>query len=208
MKPIKVNLATSVYIDKRLVYSVLAALSIMIILISLGNIYLKIRYDRKIIEYEQKIVRLDRNLSKRQNIVDSYPKKITKEEMLQIQNKADFINSLIALDVFPFSSLFDTIEKSIPEDLILKSFARSDDYNKLIFKGSSGSAGAIAGFLKTLDEATIFQKNALMNLSVSANKKTGRKQIDFEIESKIDFYRIFPEDSNKTLSRVLNGKGH
>ena len=180
----------------------------MTILISLGNIYLKIRYDRKIIEYERKIVRLDRNLSKRQNIVDSYPKKFTEEEMLQIRNKADFINSLIALDVFPFSSLFDTIEKSMPEDLILKSFTRSDDYNKLIFKGSSGSAGTIAEFLKTLDEATIFPKNTLVNLSVSENKKTDRKQIDFKIESKINLYRIFPEDSNRILARTLKGKGH
>ncbi|RLC22967.1 MAG: hypothetical protein DRH21_07640 [Deltaproteobacteria bacterium] len=206
MKPIKVNMASLEYHDKRVVYSVVLGAIIFLSAITGYNINMGVKYQKEISEYEEKIEKLEQNQSQKKFL----HKELKEEEIKQIKTDALFVNKLIAIDIFPWDRLIKTLEDNIPEDIILMNLSLSDSYgsdiyDKLLLKGYAGSIEKIALFLKKLEESSIFQKCMILKLSVEKGslKEISKKKsfnIYFEIEGSLLMNEIFPEDKYGNLA--------
>ncbi|MBW2165519.1 MAG: PilN domain-containing protein [Deltaproteobacteria bacterium] len=205
MKPIKVNISTLEYHDKRIVYSVVLGAIVFLAAIIGYNINVGVKYQKEISEYEEKIGKLvEQNQSKRKFL----HKELKEEEIKQIKTDALFVNKLIAIDIFPWDHLLETLEDNIPEGIILMNLSLSDIYDKLLLKGSAGSIEKIALFLKKLEESSMFQKCMILKLSVEKGslEEISKKKpfnIYFEIEISLLMNEIFPEDKYGNLSTAL-----
>ena len=198
-------MATLEYYDKRIVYSVVLGAIIFLVATTGYNINMGVKYQKEISEYKEKIGKLDQNQSQRK----FFHKKLKEEEIKQIKTDALFVNRLIAIDIFPWDSLLETLEDNMPEDIILMNLSLSDIYgsdiyDKLLLKGYAGSIETIALFLKKLEESSMFQKCMILKLSV---EKGGLEEISkkksfniyFEIESSLLMKEIFPENKYGNL---------
>jgi len=205
LKPIKVNISTLEYHDKRIVYSVVLGAIVFLAVIIGYNINVGVKYQKEISEYEEKIGKLvEQNQSKRKFL----HKELKEEEIKQIKTDALFVNKLIAIDIFPWDHLLETLEDNIPEGIILMNLSLSDIYDKLLLKGSAGSIEKIALFLKKLEESSMFQKCMILKLSVEKGslEEISKKKpfnIYFEIEISLLMNEIFPEDKYGNLSTAL-----
>jgi len=193
------------YHDKRIVYSVVLGAIVFLAAIIGYNINVGVKYQKEISEYEEKIGKLvEQNQSKRKFL----HKELKEEEIKQIKTDALFVNKLIAIDIFPWDHLLETLEDNIPEGIILMNLSLSDIYDKLLLKGSAGSIEKIALFLKKLEESSMFQKCMILKLSVEKGslEEISKKKpfnIYFEIEISLLMNEIFPEDKYGNLSTAL-----
>ena len=202
-------MATLEYHDKRIVYSVVLGAIIFLSAITGYNINMGVKYQKEISEYEEKIGKLEQNQSQKKFL----HKELKEEEIKQIKTDALFVNKLIAIDIFPWDRLLETLEDNIPEDIILMNLSLSDIYgsniyDKLLLKGSAGSIEKIALFLKKLEESSMFQKCIILKLSVEKGslEEISKKKsfnIYFEIESLLIINEIFPEDKYRNLATTL-----
>ena len=202
-------MATLEYHDKRIVYSVVLGAIIFLSAITGYNINMGVKYQKEISEYEEKIGKLEQNQSQKKFL----HKELKEEEIKQIKTDALFVNKLIAIDIFPWDRLLETLEDNIPEDIILMNLSLSDIYgsniyDKLLLKGSAGSIEKIALFLKKLEESSMFQKCMILKLSVEKGslEEISKKKsfnIYFEIESLLIINEIFPEDKYGNLATTL-----
>ena len=199
-------MATLEYYDKRIVYSVVLGAIIFLVATTGYNINMGVKYQKEISEYKEKIGKLDQNQSQRK----FFHKKLKEEEIKQIKTDALFVNRLIAIDIFPWDSLLETLEDNMPEDIILMNLSlsdiyRSDIYDKLLLKGYAGSIEKIALFVKKLEESRMFQKCMILKLSVNKGglEEISKKKsfnIYFEIESSLLMKEIFPENKYGNLA--------
>ncbi len=207
-------MATLEYHDKRIVYSVVFGAVIFLSAITGYNINMGVKNQKEISEYEEKIGKLEQNQSQRKFL----HKELKEEEIKQIKTDALFVNKLIAIDIFPWDRLLETLEDNIPEDIILMNLSLSDIYgsdiygsdiyDKLLLKGYAGSIEKIALFLKKLEASTMFQKCMILKLSVEKGslKEISKKKsfnIYFEIETSLLMNEIFPEDKYGNLATTL-----
>ena len=195
MKPIKANIATIEYIDKRIVYSILVILAVISLLLFSHNIYSGFRYHTDILNYKKKITRFQQNLEviKRRN--DEIKSRLEDKEQEKIKKNAVFVNRLIALDIFPWDNLLDTLEKSLPEGMILNSVVPLDDFQKITIDGYAGSMKNITHLLKMLNNSKMLQKSSLLQLGVDESNVENIQEekpadIHFAIETflKIDSF--------------------
>ena len=202
-------MATLEYHDKRIVYSVVLGAIIFLSAITGYNINMGVKYQKEISKYEDKIGKLEQNQSRRK----FFHRELKEEEIKQIKTDALFVNKLIAIDVFPWDRLLETLEDNIPGDIILMNLSLSDIdgsdiYDKLLLQGYAGSIEKIALFLKKLEESSIFQKCMILKLSVETGnlEEISKKKsfnIYFEIESSLLMNEIFPEDKYGNLATTL-----
>ena len=202
-------MATLEYHDKRIVYSVVLGAIVFLAAIIGYNINVGVKYQKEISEYEEKIGKLEQNQSQKKFL----HKELKEEEIKQIKTDALFVNKLIAIDIFPWDHLLETLEDNIPEGIILMNLSLSDSYgsdiyDKLLLKGSAGSIEKIALFLKKLEESSMFQKCIILKLSVEKGslEEISKKKsfnIYFEIEISLLMNEIFPEDKYGNLSTAL-----
>lgn len=203
-------MATLEYHDTRIVYSVVLGAIIFLAAITGYNINMEVQYQKEISEYEEKIGKLEQNQSQRKFL----HKELKEEEIKQIKTDALFVNKLIAIDIFPWDRLLETLENNIPEDIILMNLSMSDIYesgiyDKLLLKGYTDSIEKIALFLKNLEESSIFQKCMILKLSVEKGnlEEISKKKscnIYFEIEISLLMNAIFPEDKYGNLATTFN----
>ena len=194
-------MATLEYYDKRIVYSFVLGAIIFLVAITGYNINMGVKYQKEMSEYEEKIEKLEQNQSPKKFL----HKELKEEEINQIKTDALFVNKLIAIDIFPWDRLLETLEDDTPEDIILMDLSLFDIYDKLLLKGYAGSIEQIALFLKKLEESSIFQKCMILKLSIDKGglEKISKKKsfnIYFEIESSLLMKEIFPEDKYGNLA--------
>ncbi|OPX40136.1 MAG: hypothetical protein B1H13_08190 [Desulfobacteraceae bacterium 4484_190.3] len=120
MDPIKINLATFKYYDKRV-----ASIALVVIILLLGgvtmyNVTQAIQGQREILNYKGKIKRLEKSLAKSKKAREKVRKKLKGEEMRAIREGTAFVNRLIAKNAFPWDRLLDAIETSIPKGVTLQ----------------------------------------------------------------------------------------
>ena len=198
MEPIKINLATFEYQDKRIAYPILISAILMIFALSGLSFYLGSRNRAEIEEYEKKIEQLEYRSIKKQNTDDNKFYKLNSEEIETIKNNVDFVNQLIDMDTFPWGKLLDSLERVVPSGITLSTFQMSDDMNKVELQGIARSIKDIGVFLEQLDGSKIYGINELISLSVSEENPSqgntgGKLDILFEIESYIDKDHIIGE---------------
>ena len=188
MKAIKANIATIEYIDKRIIYSILVTVAVVSLLILSRNIYSGFQYHTDILNYKKKITRLQQNLEVIKHRNDEIKSRLQDKEQEKIQENAVFLNRLITQDIFPWDQLLDTLEKSLPEDMVLNSIVPLDDFQKITIDGYAEAMKNIAHLLKMLNNSIMLHKSSLVQLGVDESnvkniqeKKT--PEIHFVIET-------------------------
>jgi Tfp pilus assembly protein PilN len=203
--PIKVNLATFEYYDKRVVYSLILGAAILVLMLSAYTIQLSFRYQSDIFEYENKLVRLEQGLVKRQHIRNGIKVTLGKDLIKTIKGDTAFVNRLIIMDIFPWDHVLDGLEKEMPEGMILKSLAPGSTQAALTMKGESSSMAEISLFLSRLERSGMFEKTILSKLSVEQNasqkeNENERPKILFEIEAALRINDLVGLDGKAKIS--------
>jgi Tfp pilus assembly protein PilN len=194
--PLKINLATFEYHDKRIIYTVLVCVAAFVLIISGYNIHLGIKYQNEILEYEGKLARLNQNLVKKQRIKDTRKKTLKKKEIKAIQKKTLLVNTMITRDVYPWNLILDALEKKTPEGVVLIHFSPSKKPGKLTLRGYANSTEEISKFLKELEISGVFSRNVLLKLTVDKKNMVYESdevspKIRFEIESSLKMKNLF-----------------
>jgi len=212
LDPVKVNLATFKYYDKRV-----ASIALVVIIFFLGgltlyNVSQAIQGQREILSYEGKIKRLEKSLAKSKKAREKVQKKLKGEEMRAIREGTAFVNKIIARNAFPWDRLLDAIETSIPDGIILKDLTVADDFETVQMMGVAESSDEIDLLLSRLKKSGVFERNLLTKLSINELGKSGSagdggKGMPFEIESKLNIEDLFSgkgyEDSLKILKQTF-----
>ncbi|CAN2042400.1 putative PilN domain-containing protein [Candidatus Magnetomoraceae bacterium gMMP-15] len=208
MEPIKLNLASSDYNYKHILLLIVIGTIISAFFITAYNISLWFDMQNAILQYEKKILVLEKRLEKEKYLYEKTKIKLEQYERDIIKNNAVFVNNLIISDIFPWDHILDMLEKIIPDGLILESFLPSDSVKKIILKGHAESTIEIFNFLKRLEQTDMVSKNVLLKLSVEQNKsEIFENQKDtgmtFEIESTLCLTKLFSRKIYGKYGKIL-----
>jgi len=201
LEPIKINLATFEYQDKRLAYPVMLMTALIILLISILSIRTGINTQGEINEYEKTIESQEQNAIKRQQIKKETTRRLKDTEIESLKKDIGFINSLIKMDAYPYDRMLDTLELCLPRGIVLSDLKMSKDLNMVTLQGKADSMEKITDFINSLNDSKIFKNNNLLNLSVSREDKgqDDSSSIDngitFEMECSIDKNQIWERKS-------------
>lgn len=192
MEPIKINLATFEYQDKRLSYPVMLLTAAIVLILSVFAIRSGLNNQIEIKEYEKKIAEQDQNIVTRQRINMENIVRLKDSEIESLKKEIDFINGLIDKDAYPYDRLLDSLELCVPEGIVLSSFRLSNDLNKVVLEGKADSMNEIAVFFNKLSDSKIYNNNSLLSLSIAQENIIQEESISmdngigFEIECLID----------------------
>lgn len=208
MDPVKVNLATFKYYDKRVASIALVVIVFFLGGLSLYNVTQVIRDQREMLSYEGKIKRLEKSLVKSKKAREKVRKKLKGEEMRTIREGTAFVNRIIAKDAFPWDRLLDAVETSIPNGIILQDFKVGEDFRTVQMKGVAESSNEVDLLLNRLKKSGVFERNLLTKLSIRELGKNdpangGGKGMHFEIESKLSIGELFSGKEYEGCLKVL-----
>ena len=197
MEPIKVNLASFEYVEKRQTYLMVGIIAIAVLIISVYNIRLYAKCRREISNYEKEIS-LSNKKWQNSHQLQHEQIEIGEEEKKVLKNNADFANRLIASDIFPWNQFLNMLERKVPNELTLSKIAPTDNYSKLIISGYAGSTRKVTFFMKRLKDWNVIQHSTLLKLHVEQNGSLPKTQgiapkIEFEIESTLRTDKLFNE---------------
>ena len=154
MEPIRVNLASFEYVDKRHTYLMFIGIGIVALIISAYNVHLYAKRESEISDYKKKISVSQKKWQNNQQFKHEKKIEIGEEEKDRLKNSAVFLNRLIASDIFPWNQFLNMLERKVPNDLILTKIEPADNYGKLILAGYAGSTRKITFFLKRLKDCS------------------------------------------------------
>lgn len=177
--------------------------ALMILALSAYHIQLAMRYEHEILDYEQRLARLDQMQVEKNKKVKDQLKKFKEEDIQSIREDAHFVNKLIIQDTFPWDQVLNAIEIYLPPQAILLNFSLSEDREKITIEGKTHSMTEITQFLSGLEESSVFEKSALLDLTILSGditKDEQRKTMDikFQIESLLRVSELLKEQ--KTTS--------
>lgn len=203
MEPVKINLATFDYQDRRLSYSVMLVTALIVLGLSVVSIRSGINAQDEINEYEAKVAAKEQNTIKRQQIKKEAVRRLSDGEIKSVKKDIDFINGLIMMDNYPYDRLLDALEVCVPQGIALKNFSLSKDQTTAALKGKAGSMDEITVFLNRLDGSKIYKNSNLLNLTVSRENILREEMeymddgITFEIECSIDTDQVWVETEGR-----------
>ncbi len=208
MEPIKVNLASFEYFDKRPAYMAIISSVIIVLIISTYNFHLYNINQHEINNYEKKIAKSEEEWKKQQQLQKKSKIRIKKEEIKILKSNADFINRLIATDIFPWNQFLNMLERKVPKGLMLNKITPTDNYRKLILTGLSSSTRKITFFMKRLKEWNVIQESVLLNLNLKREGTTveangNLPEIEFRIESTLRIDKLFAETGYGRIGKIL-----
>jgi Tfp pilus assembly protein PilN len=201
LEPIKINLATFEYQDKRLAYPVMLITALIVLLVSILSIRTGMNTQGEINEYEKTIDSQEQSVIKRQQIKKENVRRLKDGEVESLKKDIDFINGLIKMDAYPYDRLLDSLEVCMPQGVVLSDLKMSKDLDMVTLKGEVDSMDNITVFLNNLNDSKIFKNNNLLNLSVSREDNRGEDSssmddaITFEMECSIDKNQIWERKS-------------
>ena len=207
MEPIKINLASFEYVDKRQTTMMIILLGIIMLLISVYNVRLYAKGRHEKVKYEKEIALSNKKWQdKRQYQREKI--EIGEEEKKVLKRNADFTNRLIASDIFPWNQFLSMLERKVPNELALSKIAPTDNYNKLIIAGYAGSTRKVTFFMKRLKDWNVIQHSTLLKLHVEqdgsqADVRGIVPKIEFEIESTLRTEKLFSETGLGRIGEIF-----
>lgn len=186
MRRIELNLATFEYQDKQIVYPMLAAVALLLLLLSLYGLKLFSDYRQQAQEFRTSIARLEKTQATRKKIQREGRGAAPKQEAESSTAAVEFVNRLITTDVFPWDRLLDELETLTPPGITIQSFSSGTDEKKIRIEGKASSMSEITQFLKALDGSKVFRDTVIANVSVGKpeaekDKRGSELAIHFEI---------------------------
>lgn len=208
MDPVKINLATFEYYDKRVASVAFAIVAMVLVGISLYNVTQGIRYREQILAFKGKIARLEKSLSKRKQVRERIQKTLKGEEMQVIRHDAQMVNRIIAKEAFPWDRLLDAVETATPNKVVLSNFEVAKDFRSITLKGVAASSKDLSLLLSNLKKSGIFKKTLLTKLSVGETANSPRPDpakggVTFEIETTLNMGKLFSGKEYEPFADVL-----
>jgi Tfp pilus assembly protein PilN len=193
---INLNLATFEYQDTRVAYTMMAVLTALVLAVSSFNISLFVGYQNRIYEFKERIVQLDHGNGNNKVKREESPPAVTKEDAASIRSRADFVNRLILMDIYPWDELLDELEKSTPSNVTILSFVSMKEENRIKVEGKAASIADVGQFLKVLEGSSLYRNNVLSSVNVGKNgaepdRPAREFPVRFEIISTVDAGRLF-----------------
>jgi len=202
MEPIRINIATFEYLDKKIVF-IISALVIIVAIMTALNTSLYLAYKSRIAEFEQKTARIEKSMEK-----DSGKTDISAEEWEHMQRRVISANRIIVKNVIPWSRLFEVLEKNIPNGILIESVNPTNDYRTLIIEGKADSERMIALFMNRLKEVEFLNDSLLTEFSIGADDggrftKAGTN-ISFRVKSDLLVENLFEQTAfRQTIKETM-----
>jgi hypothetical protein len=205
---INVNLASNEYYNKRTANLLRISAVALVLLITVYNIINFITFQKEIHGYEKSIAGMVQSSGNVKQIKYDGRIKVDENKIKSIQAKTEYVNQLIATDLYPWSRVLDALEEIIPDDMVLHEFLPADGSDKLILRGETGSTTSISYFLNRLNALDLFQNNLItkfnvMPVSSSAGATTNALRLHFEIESRLQVETLFTNNGYGDLGKLM-----
>ncbi len=210
----QINLTTHDHVDRRIVFGVLGGVVLFLAIFTLVNAVNGFQAFNERSDYQAKIGDLQQQakaLVKQDEIVATFDAAAAGE----LQNRIRNANYLIALDIFPWITIMDELEKAIPPQVVLDRFLPSQDLKTFRINGRMPSVEPITRFQEALGKSNLFQSVVIENMDFgpesSAAKGAGASSgMHFEMTCRLNLEALFPEKQYgglwMTLADVNAGK--
>jgi len=195
---VKINLASYEYLDRRLQYFLILGSTLLVLLVTGCNVMMRAHLNREIDFFRQKMMLIEtqkeekekETLVKRAAALPLDPEAIKKE--------VDFVNRLIAQDVFPWTRILDALEKNLPEEIYFEDMLMPEGYVRTFLKGYANSMSEVSAYMKEKEADPIFKKMELKEIQVDANPQaqksvSGLPPVSFQIEIELNLAAVMPE---------------
>ncbi len=193
MERIKINLATFAYGRRSVEFSIMALVAILVLLMSGYSINSALNCQKEILFYSNKIARLEKQLKKVKKFSGLGQERLKKEDVVKLKTETSFVSDLVQKDIFPWVSLLDEIERSLPKGIFLDNISATLEQNKVLLRGRAISMEKISLFLKNLENAGGLDNTVLVKFTAEPGIHGGlspsssdKDVILFEIECKIN----------------------
>jgi len=202
LEPIRINIASSDYVDKKIIFF-MSAVAAAIVILSVVNTNLFLTNKGRISEYTIKSSSIEKKMLEHKS-----NEEISTEESERIRHRAIFANQIIVKDVAPWSRFFERMETKVPSGIVIDSIIPSSDYQSLTIEGKARSEQKISFFMKRLKELDFLNNSILTEFSIETGangkfKKEGA-DISFRIKSDLLIQNLFEQKSyNQTVKTIM-----
>jgi Tfp pilus assembly protein PilN len=195
----QINLTTHDHVDRRIVYTVLGSVALLLAIFTLFNVVNGFQAFSERSAYLSKIKDLQQQ-AKALISLDQNDSAFDTKAAEALQKRSRHANYLIALDIFPWVAILDELEKAIPPQVILDRFLPDADLKTIRITGYTPSVEPITRFQDALGKSEMFQSVVLENMDFgagpSATKKgVGNGAMHFEMICGLNLKAVFPEET-------------
>ncbi len=172
MEPVRINLVTATYLDRRL--------SFLVVLLSLCVVFAFSAFN--FVSYRDRRLEASRYREMIDRIVGedpvsrahpSFKHTVSKEALEKVRKEKRSVNRLILLDRFPWPELLDRLEKAVPPGVRLGSVSHSDDFTNLALTGRAENSKVMGTFIGNLGRGGLIEKKELSELTFNPSGKGG-----------------------------------
>ncbi len=175
---LNLNLSTSSYQKRGIIYASFCILALGIVLFSGLNLKLYLSKRAELRKYELSIDQLEKRLAKRTNL-SSNP-----GEWKAIKEKITFIKT-IRKDNFSLLCFLNEMEFSLPKDLAIKRISYAQNDGRISIQGLSFFPGPITTLIRNLGKSNLLEEVNLLSQSVETQKEGSEPSVKFELCGKI-----------------------
>jgi len=174
---LSINLATRCYLNQRALKLILSCVIVFLVLLLgfQGNVYLK---NRQLAQQYQ--AHLD---SLQEQLRGKLPKRLSSKELAEQRQEYDRAEVLLKRDAFRWTTLFDRMERLLPDGVSLRSFNPDYDKNSLLLNGVARNLNNLQDLLRNL-QADQFEQVFLRNqgeVDVDDGRGGKRRALSFSV---------------------------
>lgn len=195
----QINLTTHDHVDRRIIYAVLGSVALLLAIFTLFNVVNGFQAFSERGDYQSKIKDLQQQ-AKTLTSSDQNGSAFDTKAAEALQKRSRHANYLIALDIFPWVTILDALEKTIPPQVILDRFLPDADLKTIRITGHTPSVEPITRFQDALGKSEMFQSVILENMDFgggpSATKGgAANGAMHFEMICGLNLKALFPEET-------------
>ena len=211
----QINLTTHDHVDRRIVYAILGSVAVLLAIFTLYNAVSGVQALRARSDYRAKIKDLQQQAESLAKL-DEKGVAFDAEAAAALRKRSQHVNYLIALDVFPWITVMDALERAIPPQVVLDRFIPTQDLKTIRISGRTPSVEPISQFQAALEKTDLLQSVAIENMDLGSessmtNADGGNGAMQFEIVCGLNLKAVFPEDRYgglwMTLAALSSGSG-
>jgi len=193
----QINLTTHDHPDRRIVFGVLGGVALLLAAFTLFNMVSGFQGINARAEYRAKIHDLQQR-AKTLGQQDNSGAAFDAEAAAALQKRNRHANYLIALDIFPWITIMDELEKTIPPQVVLDRFLPAQDLKTIRINGYTPSVEPITRFQEALTKSGLIQSVVIENLDFGSESPAGKgpagsPAMHFEMICGLNLAAVFPE---------------
>ena len=203
----QINLTTHDHVDRRIVYAILGSVAVILAIFTLFNVVSGFQALGERSDYRAKIQDLQQQAQALAKL-DENGAAFDAEAAAALQKRSQHVNYLIALDVFPWITVMDALERAIPPQVVLDRFIPAQDLKTIRISGRTPSVEPISQFQAALEKTDLFQSVVLENMDIGSEASTAGASgengaMQFEMICGLNLKAVFPEDQYGGLWMTL-----